>query len=54
MDKFSAMRIRSNIRTTEPRTASAIVRLGTGEEDPELGVGEERRGEGRVGGITSI
>ena len=48
------MRIRNNIKTTEPRTASAIVRLATGEEDPVLGVGEERGGEGRVGGITSI
>ena len=48
------MRIRSRIRTTEPRTASAMIRLGTGEEDPELGGDGERRGEERVGEITSI
>ena len=48
------MRTRSRIRTTEPRTARAMVRLGTGDEDPELGGGGERRDEGRVGEITSI
>ena len=48
------MSTRSRIRTTEPRTTSAMVRLETWVEDPELGGGKDRRGEGRVDEITSI